>query len=81
MTCRPEYSIPDDLLEEMAEHGLDTVPELLPILIDAALRIERWPYLGVEPYERSPQRRARANATKPRGDQPERARLPSNCRA
>jgi hypothetical protein len=49
MTCRAEYSIPGDLLEEMAEHGLDIVPELLPILIDAAMGIERWPYLGVEP--------------------------------
>ena len=64
MTYRPEYSIPNGLLEEIAEHGLDVVPELIRILINAAMRIERQRYLGVEPYERSPERRGRANGYK-----------------
>jgi putative transposase len=64
MTYRAEYSIPDDLLEEIAEQGLDVVPELIRILINAAMRIERQRYLGVEPYERSPQRRGSANGYK-----------------
>ena len=41
MTYRPEYSIPSELLEEIAEHGLDVVPELIRTLINAAMRIER----------------------------------------
>jgi putative transposase len=45
MTYRAEYSIPDDLLEEIAEQGLDVVPELIRILINAAMRIERQRYL------------------------------------
>jgi putative transposase len=64
MTYRPEYSIPSELLEEIAEHGLDAVPELIRTLINAAMRIERQRYLGVEPYERSPERRGRANGYK-----------------
>ena len=66
MTYRPEYSIPGELLEEIAEHGLDVVPELIRTLINAAMRIERQRYLGVEPYERSSERRGRANGYKPK---------------
>jgi putative transposase len=64
MTYRPEYNIPDHLLEEIAEQGLDVVPELIRTVINAAMRIERQRYLGVEPYERSPERRGRANGYK-----------------
>ena len=64
MTYRPEYSIPSELLEEIAEHGLDVVPELIRTLINAAMRIERQRFLGVEPYQRSPERRGRANGYK-----------------
>ena len=64
MTYRPEYSIPSELLEEIAEHALGVVPELIRILINAAMRIERQRFLGVEPYQRSPERRGRANGYK-----------------
>jgi putative transposase len=64
MTYRPEYSIPDDLLEEIAEQGLDVVPELIRTLVNAAMQFERQRYLGVEPYERSPERQGRANGYK-----------------
>jgi len=66
MTYHPEYSIPEDLLEEIAEQGLDVVPELIRTIINAAMRIERQRYLGVAPYERSPERRGRANGYKPK---------------
>ena len=66
MTYQPEYSIPDDLLEEIAEQGLDIVPELIRTVINAAMRIERQRHLGVEPYQRSPERRGRANGYKPK---------------
>lgn len=66
MTYRPEYSIPSELLEEVAEQGLDVVPELIRTLINAAMRIERQRHLGVAPYERSPVRRGRANGYKPK---------------
>jgi putative transposase len=64
MTYRPEYSIPDGLLEEIAEQGLHVVPELIRTLVNAAMQLERQRYLGVEPYERSPERRGRANGYK-----------------
>ena len=66
MTYRADYSISEDLLKEITEQGLDVVPELIRILINAAMQIERQRYLGVEPYERSPERRGRANGYKPK---------------
>ena len=66
MTYRADYSISEDLLKEITEQGLDVVPELIHILINAAMQIERQRYLGVEPYERSPERRGRANGYKPK---------------
>ena len=36
MAYRPKYSIPSEMLEEIAEHGLDVVRELIHTLIDAA---------------------------------------------
>jgi len=64
MTYRADYSISEDLLKEITEQGLDVVPELIRILVNAAMQIERQRYLGVEPYERSPERRGRANGYK-----------------
>ena len=66
MTYRADYSISEDLLKEITEQGLDVVPELIRILVNAAMQIERQRYLGVEPYERSPERRGRANGYKPK---------------
>jgi len=64
MTYQPEYSIPEELLEEIAEQGLHIVPELIRTLVNAAMQLERQRYLGVEPYERSPERHGRANGYK-----------------
>ena len=64
MTYRADYSISEDLLKEITEQGLDVMPELIRILINAAMQIERQRYLEVEPYERSPERRGRANGYK-----------------
>lgn len=43
---------------------MDILPQLIRTLINAAMWIERQRYLGVEPYERSPERRGRANGYK-----------------
>jgi len=64
MTYQPEYSIPDELLEVIAEQGLHVVPELIRTLVNAAMQLERQRYLGVQPYERSPERQGRANGYK-----------------
>jgi len=66
MTYQPDYTIPDDLMEEIMTHGLDAIPEMIRILINTAMKAERQSYLGAGPYERSATRRDQANGYKPK---------------
>jgi hypothetical protein len=53
MTYQDDFTLPTELLEQVAEKGLEFLPELIRIVINTAMRVERQKYLGVEPYERS----------------------------
>lgn len=66
MTYQPNYTLPNELLEQIATEGLDAIPEMLRIIINTAMQAERQQYLGVGPYERSAQRRGQANGYKPK---------------
>ena len=49
MTYQPDSTLPTELLEQIASQGLDFIPELVRILVNAAMRAERENYLGAEP--------------------------------
>ncbi len=66
MTHRTDCTLSDEILEQIAEQGLDVVPELIRTIINTAMQIERQTYIGVQPYERSSQRRDHANGYKPK---------------
>jgi len=66
MTYQDHCTVPTELLEQIAADGFDALPDLIRILFDAAMRVERQQYLGARPYERSPARRGRANGFKPK---------------
>jgi len=66
MTYRQDFTVPDDLLEGIMAQGLDAIPEMIRLLINLAMKIERQAYLGVGPYDRSPERRDQANGYKPK---------------
>jgi putative transposase len=66
MTHRPDCTLPAEILEQIAEQGLDVLPELIRIVVNTAMQAERQAYLGVQPYERSPQRRDHGNGFKPK---------------
>ena len=66
MTYRANYTLSSEFLSQIAEQGLDILPELIRTLINEAMQIERQRFLGVGPYERSPQRRGHANGYKPK---------------
>ena len=55
---------PTEILEEVAEQGLDYLSELIRIIINTAMQIERQKYLGVGPYERSAKQQGYANGFK-----------------
>jgi transposase-like protein len=66
MTYQNDCTLPNELVEQIAEQGLDYLPELIRVVVNAAMKAERQQYLGVAPYERSEQRRDHANGFKPK---------------
>ncbi|HQF63306.1 MAG TPA: IS256 family transposase [Anaerolineaceae bacterium] len=66
MIYKHNFTLPEEFVAEIAEQGMDYLPELLRQVINAAMQMERQKYLGVEPYERGPERRDQANGYKPK---------------
>jgi len=48
-----DCTLPNEVLEQIAAQGLDYLPELIRLIVNAAMKAERQQYLGVTPYERS----------------------------
>lgn len=66
MTHREEDTAFESVLETLIEHGMDGMADAMSLLLNEAMRIERGRFLGVEPYERSSDRRGHANGYKPK---------------
>ena len=62
MTHQNDYT----LAEDIAEKGLEAIPELMRILINNAMQVERSKYLQAEQYERTKERKGHANGFKPK---------------
>jgi transposase-like protein len=66
MTYRENCTLPESLLEQIAEQGLSVLPELVRIVVNTAMQAEREAYLGAAAYERTDNRRGHANGYKPK---------------
>jgi putative transposase len=66
MTYQPDFTLPSEILEEVAERGFDFLPELIRIIFNTAMQAEREKFLGAAPYQRSSERRGQANGFKPK---------------
>ena len=66
MTYQGDFTLPSELLERIASQGFDILPELIRIVINAAMQSERQQHLGVAPYQHTPDRRGYANGFKPK---------------
>lgn len=66
MTYRDDFTLPAELLEQLSQQGFEYLPEMLRILVNAAMQAERQQHLGAGPYERTPERRGYANGFKPK---------------
>jgi putative transposase len=66
MTYQSDFTLPSELLEQIATQGFDFVPELIRIVINAAMQAERQQYLKAAPYQHSPERRGHSNGFKPK---------------
>jgi len=62
MTHQSDYTFAD----EIAEKGLEAIPELMRVLINSAMQVERSKYLQAEQYERTEDRKGHANGYKPK---------------
>ena len=66
MTYQNDFTLPSEMLEQIAAEGFDVLPELIRIVINAAMQAERQQYLRAAPYQRTPDRRGHANGFKPK---------------
>ena len=66
MTYPDDCTLPEQYLEQLAQEGLEGLPEMVRILVNEATQLERQKHLKAAPFERSPERRGRANGFKPK---------------
>ncbi|MCJ7716812.1 MAG: IS256 family transposase [Anaerolineales bacterium] len=66
MTYQTNCTLPEEILEQIAAEGFDVLPELIRILINEAMHLERERHLGAGSYERTPTRQGYANGYKPK---------------
>jgi len=62
MTHQNDYTFAD----ELAEKGLEAVPEMMRVLINNAMQVERSKYMQAGEYERTEDRKGHANGYKPK---------------
>ena len=66
MTYQSDCTLPNEILEQIVQQGLDALPDLIQIVINRAMQIERERHLGAGPYERTAERQGHANGYKPK---------------
>lgn len=66
MIYKDDCTLTKEYLEQLAEQGLEGLPDLVRVLINQAMQIERENYLHAKPYERSEDRQGHANGYKPK---------------
>jgi len=66
MTRQNHCTLPNEIMEGLISQGMDYIPEMIRVLINLAMQMERQAYLQASPYERTPERKDYANGYKPK---------------
>lgn len=66
MTYREDFTLPAELLERVSEQGFEILPELIQVIINAAMQAERQQHLKAAPYQHTAERQGHANGYKPK---------------
>jgi putative transposase len=66
MTYREDFTLPAELLKRVSQQGFDILPELIQMVINAAMQSERQQYLQAAPYQHTEERLGHANGYKPK---------------
>jgi transposase-like protein len=66
MTYQSDFTLPPELLEQIANQGFDYIPELIRVVVKSAMETQRQQYLGAAPYQQTAERQGHANGFKPK---------------
>lgn len=66
MTYRNDFTLPAEMLEQIASQGFDVLPDLIRTVVNAAMQAEREQHLNAAPYQHTPERQGHANGYKPK---------------
>jgi len=66
MTYHEDFTVPAELLEQVSTQGLEVLPELIRLIVNAAMQAERTEHLNAAPYQRTTERQGYANGYKPK---------------
>jgi len=66
MIYKNDCTLPTEYLEQLTAEGLESLPEMIRLLVNQAMQIERDKHLNAKPYERSDERNGHANGYKPK---------------
>jgi putative transposase len=66
MTHQNNYNLSTGTIEEITRKGLEAVPELMRVLLNNLMQVERAEYLRAGEYERTEERQGYANGYKPK---------------
>jgi transposase-like protein len=66
MTYREDFTLPGELMERVSQEGLEILPELIQVIINAAMQAERQQHLKAGPYQHTEERTGHANGYKPK---------------
>jgi len=64
MAYQNDFTLPEEIVEQIAANGMDYLPELIRTMINTAMQIERQRYLKAGLYERNEERQGHANGYK-----------------
>ena len=66
MIYKNDCTLPTAYLNQLTEQGLEGLPDMIRLLVNEAMQIERENFLQAKPYERSQDRQGHANGYKPK---------------
>lgn len=66
MIYKDDCTLPTEYLKQLTEQGLGGLPDMIRVMVNQAMQIERENYLQAKPYERSEDRQGHANGYKPK---------------
>ena len=70
MTYQPDCTVPTEFLEQLADGGLEALPEAIRLLINAAMLLERQKFMGAGPTSAPRSARPTPTASRPRPSTP-----------